>query len=603
MSFSFRKLFKKSEQDSEVERTRLQFVRPQDQHLSSDEVHRPPANDSGNPRDETLPESPFSRLGSQSPDQNESSGGSLISPFEIVDPVPENLESDDSSQWHDGKSPGKLPPVVDGVHGEEDGGVLGTSGRLFDEAPKLANESLAAGFGETVMETGVENIDKGKKPDAVDSSLPGYTSFIPDNVIKEDPQLTKSSVSEGLDNVSSLNDLSWVNDPDQIEDEPPSLTSVHGDLPDHDERISSNKVDDLAAESGRLSGGSMPFAYAEPLNDVPEIGDGGKPISSSDQNVRPQEKQPYSSSIPTGPLQPAGVPASTKDDDRSDFLPKDFLGVPDKGYATGDADDHLSKAPPLFEDALSQNEGISSGFVDESQVASEDSYPPKLPDFPFDSGKGNAMDSTGFEDIKASDTLQAPLSVSDPNSLLMEGGGDLLKAHLMKAEPLESLSPLAADFSGASDFSRRPTPDPEADVSGIPLESTSSRIADQSTLRALLMTDLPIDGQMVVGHCSSLDGIYQCVAYTADGRIKASSISGESSEFDFISLIGSVKTLTEVFETGLEGPLTFSSAKGLVSFFASSDACLGILHSEGALKSGIQERLRLIASVLNAECN
>ena len=135
------------------------------------------------------------------------------------------------------------------------------------------------------------------------------------------------------------------------------------------------------------------------------------------------------------------------------------------------------------------------------------------------------------------------------------------------------------------------------------LDSTSSRIADQSTLRALLMTDLQIDGQMVVGHCTSLDGIHQCVACTADGRINASSISGESSEVDLISLIGSVQTLTEAFETGLEGPLTFSSAKGFVSFFASCDACLGILHSEGALKSGVQERLRLIASVLNAECN
>ena len=356
MSFSFRKLFKKSEQDSEVERTRLQFVRPQDQNLSLDEVRGSPVNDSGNPRDETLLDSPFSRLDSQSPDQNEPGGGSLISPFEIVEPVLENQEVADSSQWQDLKSPGKLPSVVEGMHGEGDEVVLGTSGRLFDEAPTLANESLGAGFGETVMEPGVENIDEGKKPDAVDTNLPGQSSFIPDNLTKEDQGLTKSSVSEGLDTVSSLNDLSWVNDPDQIEDEPPSLTSVHGDLPDHDEIMSSNKVDDLGADPGNLSGGSIPFAHSESLNDLPETGDGCKPIASSDHNVRPQEKQSYSSSIPTGPVQPAGFPDAATDDDRSDFLPKDFLGGSDKGYGAGDTDAHFGKAPPLFEDALIKNE-------------------------------------------------------------------------------------------------------------------------------------------------------------------------------------------------------------------------------------------------------
>ena len=607
MSFSFRKLFKKSEQDSEVERTRLQFVRPQDQNLSSDDVRIPPANDSGNPSDETLLDSPFLRLDSQSPDQNELDGESLISPFEIVEPEPEpepeNQESVDSSQWQDVKAPGKLPSIVDGIHSEGDEVVLGTNGRLFDEAPKRANESLAAGFGETVMETGVENIDEDKKPVAVDSSLTGYSSFIPDHVSKEDAGLLKSSVSEGLDTVSSLNDLSWVNDPDQIAEESPSLTTLHGNLPDHDEIMSSNKVDDLGAEPGNLSGGSIPFAHTDSLHDFPEIGDEPKPISSLDNNVHPQEKQSFSSSIPTGPVQPAGGTDSTSEDDRSDFLPKDFLGGPDKGYGAGDVDAQFGKAPPLFADELSKNEEVSSGFADENKVISEDSYPPKLPNFPPDAGQGNEMSLTDFEDLEASDSLQAPLSDSAPKPLSMEGGGDLLKAHLMKAEPLESLSPLIADFSGAPDFSSRPTPDLEAEVSGIPLDSTPSRIANQSTLRALLMTDLQIDGQMVVGHCTSLDGIYQCVACTADGRIKASSISGESSEVDLISLIGSVQTLTEAFETGLEGPLTFSSAKGLVSFFASSDACLGILHSEGALKSGIQEHLRLIASVLNVECN
>ena len=116
------------------------------------------------------------------------------------------------------------------------------------------------------------------------------------------------------------------------------------------------------------------------------------------------------------------------------------------------------------------------------------------------------------------------------------------------------------------------------------------------------MTDAEIDGGMVVRHCADLEGVHLCVACTTDGRIKASSMPGEAFEIDVMSLLGSVRNLAEAFGSGLEGPLTMRSAERIVSFFVSGNACLGVLHAEGALESGVQERLWLIAGALNAEC-
>ena len=173
----------------------------------------------------------------------------------------------------------------------------------------------------------------------------------------------------------------------------------------------------------------------------------------------------------------------------------------------------------------------------------------------------------------------------------------------MQSQPLKSLSPLAADSPdtpGSLALEGKPLLDQQV-LQSASVSHTSS-MDGQPTLRALLMTDAEIEGEMVVRHCADLDGIHLCVAYTTDGRIKASSVPSGTFEIDVMALLGSVRTLAEAFGPGLEGPLTLRSAEGLVSFFVSSNACLGVLHTEGALESGAQERLWLIVGALNAEC-
>ena len=131
MSFSFRKLFKKSEQDSGVERTRLQFVRPQGQALSPDDDRSSPVIDSGDPGGSAVLESPFSRLDLQSMNQKETGAAPLSSPFEIADPLPAKPEVDDAFSSQAVKQPVHLSSPEDAMNREGDTVAEGTNGRLF----------------------------------------------------------------------------------------------------------------------------------------------------------------------------------------------------------------------------------------------------------------------------------------------------------------------------------------------------------------------------------------------------------------------------------------------------------------------------------------
>jgi hypothetical protein len=175
------------------------------------------------------------------------------------------------------------------------------------------------------------------------------------------------------------------------------------------------------------------------------------------------------------------------------------------------------------------------------------------------------------------------------------------KEHTKQPEPLVSLSPLPSTSSGSSS-SLDPLGESQVVQDELPPigDCNVGSSAGQATLRAFLMTNGDIDGDMVVRHCAELEGIHQCVVYTADGRIESSSMPRGTLEINGTGLLESVRTLASAFAAGSEGPVTLRSPEGLISFFSCGDACLGVLHSEEALKSGVQERLWLITGALTA---
>ncbi|MED5585819.1 MAG: hypothetical protein VYB61_05645 [Verrucomicrobiota bacterium] len=527
--------------------------------------------------------------------QKETGAAPLSSPFEIADHLPAKPEVDDAFSSQAVKQPVHLSSPEDAMNREGDAVTEGTNGRLFGEAPKLSNESPVAGFGETVMENEVGGLKENTEPFSAGASSTDQSSVNMDDPPKEDQGWLSSSVSDAPEPVVSLNELPWVDDPAQSPEESPSFSDLPTESsPGRDKTQQSNEVDDFETGSGGMPGGDVPFPHAASMTGLTEFGN-EQALDELKGDDRSQGQQSYSSSIPEGPVQTAGGVPFEQDDPLPEFSSGDFAAGLDRRHGPEDEPPRHGKDFPVFEDSFSKQEGASGGLSDESQFTGKEN------DF-SDVGFGDGPPLSGLKASEAPGVANQPFSVPDPDSLSTQGGGDLLKAHRLDAEPLESLSPLSADFASIPASPSEPQPKLEHEIPGIRADLRPSSIAGQPTLRALLMTDSEIDGQMIVAHCADLEGVHQCVACTADGRIKVSSMQRDCTEIDFLGLLGSVRAFTEAFGTGLEGPLTFRSPKGLVSFFASGDACLGVLHSEEALKAGVEERLRLIAGALNAEC-
>ena len=611
MSFSFRKLFKKSEQDSGVERTRLQFVRPQEQALPASD-RSPSVADS----EALTAEGVFTRS-AVSPDERQSSGevqqaADVQSPFQIAEPLSGKPESPDASPPEPFlPTEAAVSPTseVSGVGEELEQKVPG----LFDAAPKLPVEVASAGFFQSVMENGSEDSGEDPGPFSLGADFSDEPSALQDNSPPEDESFLSADVPGGLKPVSSLHELPWVDDdPAQNQGElspfsvepSDSLTGRHG-----------QPVPDPAGEIGNgLSDAANDLTPFSPTGPVPVA-----PEEEHTQSRRPFEddslaerQQPYSSSIPDGTDQFAGFAGPSADLDLPEQI--DASGALPAGFDHQDfpkeEDPASGKDYPLFAAPVSNDEVRSTRFAGEGGPAGIHPAPPGLSDFSPDVEKGIEEPLSGRLDppplpvsADASSGIDSEESLAEAGPWPMEGILPLLEAHSKPAEPLESLSPLVPDLpgeGGPADHQGKYLA--EQEVSQGTGEAHATSVAGQPTLRALLMTDARIDGEMVVGHCADLDGVHQCVACTSDGRVKASSMPKGSLEIDFLGLLGSVRTLTEAFGAGMEGPLTLRSSEGLVSFFVSGNACLGVLHSEGALKSGVQERLWLIAGALDAEC-
>ena len=611
MSFSFRKLFKKSEQDSGVGRTRLQFVRPQEQALPASD-RSPSAADP-----EALTAEDAFTSSAVSLDEGQSSGevqhaADVQSPFQIAEPLSRKPERPDASPPEPFQPAEAAVAPASEVSGAGEELAQEVPG-LFDAAPKLPVEVPPAGFFQSVMENGSEDSGEDPGPFSLGAGFSDEPSALQDNSPPEHESFLSADAPGGVEPVSSLHELPWVDDdPVQNQGEPSpfsvepsdSLTARHGQpVPDPAGEIG-NGLSDAADEL-------PPFSPTGPVPVAPEEEhtQSRRPFEDDSLAERPQ---PYSFGIPDGTDQFAGFSGPSADVD----LPEQI----DASGALPAGSDHQDfpkeenpvsgKDCPLFAAPASNDEVRSMRFAGEGGPAGTHPAPSGLPDFSPDVEKGTEEPLSGRLDppplpvsADASLGIDPEESLAEAGPWPMEGISPLLEAHFRPAEPLESLSPLVSDLPGeGGPADHQGNYLAEQEVSQGRDESDATSAAGQPTLRALLMTDAGIDGEMVVGHCADLDGVHQCVACTSDGRVKASSMPGGSLKIDFLGLLGSVRTLTEAFGAGMEGPLTLRSSEGLVSFFVSGNACLGVLHSEGALKSGVQERLWLIAGALDAEC-
>ncbi|MCP4848623.1 MAG: hypothetical protein GY899_11825 [Verrucomicrobiaceae bacterium] len=613
MSFSFRKLFKKSEQDSGVERTRLQFSRPQGQDLSSNE------NDSSAVEPEGLAAegvvaSPLSSPGPEEPSRVSEGSAQTPSPFQIVDAVSAMPEVSGSSQGQPCPSAETLFPSDVEVSGPEGELTQAENSGLFDAAPKPTVEPTVVGFYESVMENETE-VPEGS-PDSFlpGASSPDKSSPLQDPAFAHPRDALAPGGSSDLDAGADSREPSWVDDlgKDRAGASPFSTVPSDSDLETHEE----SRQDSVGEiETGRNAGpeGGLPFPTTGSVPDAleSETEDNGLVYSAGGGEFLSPEPS-YSSQIPDGSEQSSGFPPPSAEVEKPEDIGTSghFPAFLENQDFSEEEDAAPGQDFPTFPPS-GQDNITGEGQLGEGHQAGGNHEPIGFGDF-------SANDNQGMEQGACHDHIDPeplslptdPLSGSGLKQALAEAGpwplGEgvpSLKAHSKSPEPLESLSPLATESSDIPQFVEpagdfvpdQHTPQPAG-------ASHGSSMVGQPTLRALLMTDADIDGGMVVRHCADLEGVHLCVASTTDGRIKASSMPDGAFEIDVMGLLGSVRNLAKAFGAGLEGPLTLRSVEGFVSFFVSGNACLGILHAEGALESGVQERLWLITGALDAEC-
>lgn len=611
MSFSFRKLFKKSEQDSGGERTRLRFGRPLDQDLSSNE-----SNSSTTDPEGLTAEGVFatpSSLSAQGLPSREFEGSAEVqSPFQIAEPVagkPKILGSPPAQPFQLAETVSSSASEVSGAGDEL---VKKETSGLFDAVPKPAVEPASAGFYESVMKNGA---DEDPDPFFSRECSPDGSSVLEDNPSPEQRSSLASSGPADVEPVAGPHQPPWVDDPEQNRSGASPLRTAFSDTAaETHEQLTQNPADKIEAERNACPEKAASFPTTGPMPGALETEDIelNRPFEGGGS---PAPEQPYSSRIPDAPELLSEFPHPSADAELPEEIGTSghFPAFFENQDSAEDEDLANGQDFPAFPDTTDKGDITSDWQPGEGQRQSAGSNR-ELPGFPDFSSN----DKQGVGEKPSPDHIDPeppPVPTEQPSSLGSEEaltgagpwplGGELSlpKVPLMQPEPLESLSPLAGDSPGVQG-SLASEGEPalgQTEPQSANVSHTSSTIG-QSTLRALLLTDAEIDEEMVVRHCADLEGVHLCVASTTDGRVKVSSVPSGAFEIDVMGLLGSVRVLTEAFGAGLEGSLTLRSPEGLVSFFISSNACLGVLHAEGALESGVQEHLWLIAGALNAEC-
>lgn len=613
MSFSFKQLFKKDGQDYGTETTRLQFDQPQEEPVPATDRNPQPGNSDGLSAEGVFT-TPFSRTLEELPPDQSRSLPEEKSPFQIAEPDPGNPEFPGTAFSQPG--PSGDPASLSGkesVQGEGDVVKEEITG-LFNSVPPCADVSATAGFFESVMETDADT--PGENPDP---SSPGFCSSGESSVMEGGlPPVQRnpatSTMPGDLEVSSSVPEPFREVDPEATRNAPSpfgvdaSDVSTAADTAPVREPVGENSVPSSGEDSSRS--GQFPFPATGSMPDNPQAEDAGF-TGPFGETVASEHDTASSSGAADEPAEPPGFPPRPTDVARSseigtgigEDIPA-FLEDPDSLQDEGPANrNEVSGLPETGAASFPANGGLSSGGQsDEGPFPGIDPGMPNIPESPpsgYQSTPEPRPDSLEPGQLSPMVDREKEPSVAGPWPF--EDEFVQPNAHTKQPEPLESLSPLSPALSGSPGAFDPVGESKVGQDEPLPIGdcNTGSRTG-QATLRAFLMTDGDIDGDMVVRHCAEFEGIHQCVAYTADGRIKSSSMPNGTLEIDGKGLLESVRNLASAFAAGSEGPVTLRSPEGLVSFFSCADACLGVLHSEGALKSGVQERLRLITGALGA---
>ncbi len=614
MSFSFKQLFKKDEQSSGVERTRLQFGQPQAEALPSTE-RTPPAEDSDGLSAEGVFTAPSSRIAEELPPSKSLDLPEVKSPFQIAESASGNHEfSGEAFPEPVSSSDPASSPEKEFVQGEGEVVKEAVTG-LFNSVPPCADLSAPAGFYESVMETDADT--PGVNPDPLSPGLcsSDESSVMEGGLPAVQRDLATSTIPGDSEAASSVTEPSWVADSEATQSVPSPFRVDAFDVSTAEHTV---PVRELAGEitppfTGEESfqSGEAPFPVTGSMSNNLQAEDAGFTGSFGDDAASGQGAA-FSSRVPDEP--PGFLPRPTDvvrppELGGQEHIPA-FLEKPGSLQDEGAVNrNQVSGFPETGAAAFPENGEFSSGEQsDEGQFPGIDPAMPNIPEF-------SSPEHQGIQEPRPDSLEPEQLPVPTELSSMVDGEKELSvagpwpfedefvqsKAHTKQPEPLESLSPLSSTLSGSpSSFdpvgASKVVQDEFPPIGDCNVGSSTG----QATLRAFLMTDGDIDEDMVARHCAELEGIHQCVVYTADGRVKSSSMPNGTLEIDGTGILESVRTLASAFAAGSEGPVTLRSPEGLVSFFSCGDACLGVLHSEEALKSGVQERLWLITCALSA---
>ncbi|MFP6873267.1 MAG: hypothetical protein VCA55_07120 [Verrucomicrobiales bacterium] len=484
--------------------------------------------------------------------------------------------------------------------------------------PPCADESAAAGFYESVLAQGEDT--PGMNPNLLSPGpcSSGESSVMEGSLPPAQRDSATSTTPGDSQSASSVTEPFWKTHSEIAPSIPAPFSTDASDVSAEAHRAPARESPD---EITVPSAGETPFHAAGSIPGNLQVEDTGFSGVVED-NVVSEQDVPFPSRAPDELAEPSAFPprptgvAGTPEIGGQEQLPA-FSEKPDSPQDGGSVFGNRNKVPDSPETggtSFPGDGGLSSGRQSGEESLSEtDPGMPHIPGFSPSEQQGiqePRPDSFEPEQLPVPTELSSvakgnpvdgekELSVAGPWPF--EDGFVQPKVHAKQPEPLESLSPLSPILPG----SQNPF-DPAGESKAVQDKHPPSSDCNfgsstgQVTLRAILMTDGDIDGDMVVRHCAGLEGVHQCVVYTADGRIKSSSMPDGILEIDAAGLLESVRTLASAFRAGSEGPVTLRSPEGLVSFFSCGDACLGVLHSEGAFKSGVQERFRLITGALGS---
>ena len=125
----------------------------------------------------------------------------------------------------------------------------------------------------------------------------------------------------------------------------------------------------------------------------------------------------------------------------------------------------------------------------------------------------------------------------------------------------------------------------------------------RSPLQTALGTEEEVDAKTAVAHISKIAGVQGCALMFSDGLSLAGSLPEESALEGLSAMAPSLmqRATDQVRETklGSLASLTFSCAKGSVTFCSEENLSLLVLHDEGSLDGEIRQRLTLVVRELS----